>query len=249
MGRFFLGGRATCSPQQRSMQQGIACLVGSTLITSGELRHLYVRHHHPHRKTISELYAFARGTCGVLASGLLGRGLLLVLGAPVVWALACGDLMTTALLSMLTVLARRAEAGCALHSPACQYRVYGLLQTLLWLTCAAVVGLRFAGVDVHLARGTECLLYLVGLGTRTVYLLRHLEAFVVDPAHQMRLRQTWTSLGLLCGLLSLVSAFQLAQAQLPGADWGTTLCHVVAALYLQRAVRPLKHQPKGVMLQ
>lgn len=228
--------------------QGAVCLGGSTLITSGELHHLYVRHHHPNRKTASELYAFARGTCGVLATGLLARGLILVLGAPTVWALACGDLMTTALLSMLTVLARRAEAGCALHSPGCQYRVYGSLQSVLWLTCAAVIGLRFEGVDVHTARGAECLLYLVGLGGRTVYLLRHLEAFVVDPLRQARLRQTWTSLGLLCMLLSLVSACQLAQAQLPGADWGTTIGHVVAALYLQRAVKPLKRQPKGASL-
>tara|TARA_B100000683_G_C12414538_1_gene525257 strand:+ start:108 stop:806 length:699 start_codon:yes stop_codon:yes gene_type:complete len=229
------------------MLQGGVCLGGSTLIVSGELRHLYLRHHHPNRKTTSELYTFARGTCTVLAAGLLARGLSLVLGVSVVWALVCGDLMTTALLSMLTALAHRAEESCALISPLCCHRLYRSLQTTLWATCAAVIGLRLDGIDVHLARGSECLLYLVSVGSRAVYLLRHLEAFMVDPQHQHRLRQTWQSLACLCFLLTLVSAFQVAQAQLPGADWGTTLCHVLAALYLQHAVKPLKRQPRATM--
>lgn len=231
------------------MLQGAVCLGGSTLIASGELHHLYLRHHHPNRKTASDLYAFARGTCAVLGTGLLSRGLILVLGAPVVWALACGDLMTTTLLSMLTALTRRAEDSCALQSPVCQYRTYGSLQLLLWLSCIAVIGMRFQGIDVHLARGSECLLFLMGMGSRAVFLLRHLEAFMVDPEQKTRLRQTWTSLGLMCLLLCCVSAFQLAQAHLPGADWGTTACHVLAALYLQRAVKPLKRQPRGIALQ
>jgi hypothetical protein len=229
--------------------QGPVCLAGSTLIGSGELHHLYVRHHHPNRKTVTELYSFARATCWVLAVGLLVRGLILVLHQPEVWALACGDLMTTMLLSMLTVLARRAEEGCALYSLACQRRIYGMLQTVLWLSCATVIALRFDGVMVHMVRGTECLLYLLGLGGRAVYLFRHLEAFVVDPGHKARVRQTWKSLGTLCVLLGAVGLFQLAQAQLPGADWGTTLCHLVAALYLQHTVQPLKRLPRALVLQ
>ena len=230
------------------MLQGAVCLGGSTLITSGELHHVYQRHHHPNRKTATELYTFARGTCAVLATGMLTRGLVLVLHAPIIWALVCGDLMTTTLLSMLTALARRAEDGCALLSPVCQRRTYTSLQLMLWLSCMAVMALRSQGIDVHVARGSECLLYLLGMGSRTVYLLRHLEAFVVDPERQARMRHTWQSLALMCLLLSAVSAFQLAQAQLPGADWGTSICHILAALYLQRAVKPLKRQPRGMSL-
>jgi hypothetical protein len=217
------------------------------LIASGELHHLYVRHHHPNRKVTSELYSFARATCGLLAVGMLIRGVVLVLGLPLVWALAAGDLMTTALLSMLARMTHRAEEGCALHSPVCRRRVYGMLQSVLWLSCVAVVALRVEGIAVHVVRGAECLLYLLGLGSRAVYLFRHLEAFVVDPLRQARVRQVWQSLATLCALLGAVGIFQLAQAQLPGADWGTTLCHLTAALYLQHAVQPL--QRKTLSLQ
>ena len=87
---------------------------------------------------MSELYSFARSSCWLLGCGMLARGLVLVLNLPLVWALACGDLMTTVLLSMLGALTYRAEAGCALYSSTCQYNVYSALQTVLWLSGIAV---------------------------------------------------------------------------------------------------------------
>ena len=222
---------------------GPVCLAGASLIASGEVHHLYVRHHHPDRKVTSELYSFARSSCWLLAGGMLARGLVLVLNLPLVWALACGDLMTTVLLSMLGALTSRAEAGCALYSPSCQYYAYSALQALLWLSGIAVIALRFEGISVHTIRGSECLLYLLGFGGRAVYLFRHLEVFVVDPLRQSRVRTVWQSLATLCTLLGAVGIFQLAQTQMPGADWGTTLCHWAAALYLQQAVTPLHRKP------
>ena len=240
------------------MSLAVGCFVFGACLLLGEFRHAWLRRAHPTRAVTTDLYFFARGTCGALATGMLLRGACLFISAPwsPVAALAVGDVMTTALLAMLLALAAQAEVSCALLPAGRVWRLYGALQAVLWLTCAGFVALRATTpqrhkapwvVDLHVARGIECLLYILAGGARAVHLFRHLEAYVVPPERKAYLRFVWRTLATLCGLLAAVAAAQTAEnalrpagADLPVADWGTTACHALAAVYLQLTVRPLR---------
>ena len=245
------------------------CFIFGSLLLFGELRHAWLRRAHPARAVHTDLYTFARVACGVLAAGMLARGACLAAAPAAPWspvaALAVGDVMTTALLSTLLMLAAQAERSCFV-STARLWRVYGALQAVLWLTCAAFVALRAvektrsgrgpAGApwmrELHVARGIECLLYILAGGARAVHLFRHLEAYVVPPDRKRYLRFVWRTLATLCGLLAGVAAAQAAESavrfdHIPvEADWITTACHALAGLYLQLAVRPLRRPPPPI---
>ena len=231
----------------------LSCLTSSALLLGGELRHLYLRHTHPERKTQSALYSYARATCGALTAGFFARGLALTLQAPLAVALVAGDVMTTALLSMLTAFARQAEQSCQLIPARKLAWLYLGLQGVLWGSCVALIALRLAPTlghvwyggyfPIHVARGVECLFYILVVGGRTIYLFRHLESFVVPTERKRQLRKVWTSLTVLCGVLAIVAVLQLLTPLTEyNVDWGTTVAHLVAGLYLQRTIRPIQRK-------
>ena len=98
----------------------------------------------------------------------------------------------------------------------------------------------------------ENIVFIVGGGTRVVFLFRHLEHFVIPAERKAYLRSVWQTLSVLCVLLVGIIVIQLwptgQQGGPPSVDWSTTACHALTALYLQLTVRPLRRRKQPMRM-